>query len=85
MKSTSERYIRFYLRIPHGDGLDILRFKLEERENLLQMEKLVLKKLLWTWLGLKQQLAGTTIGTKLALPCTFIFMDGIETEFLSIE
>ena len=85
--------VGLYPSIPYADGLEALSAKLEEREDksiatedLLQMAKFVLKNNFFEFDSkIKQQISGTAFGTKFAPPCTCIFMDKFETDFLTTQ
>ena len=82
-----------YLSIPHEDGLETLRKRLNElaaseipTEDILQIAEYVLKNMFFEFDGeVKQQKLGTVIGTKFKPPFACIFMDEVETEFFKSE
>ena len=50
------------------------------------MEEFVLKNNIFKFIGnVKQQLARSTVGTKLAPPYAYIYMDEVETAFLKTK
>ena len=79
-----------YPSIPHEVGLKALREVLDKREQHtiptsepIKMADLVLKNNYFEFDGkIKQQISGTTIGTKFASPHACLFMDKIKTAFL---
>ena len=83
--------VGLYPNIPHGAGLEALRKRLNERETprvpteeLIKMADFVLKNNFFEFNGeVKRQKSGTSIGAKFAPPYAFIFMDTVETEFLT--
>ena len=82
-----------YPSISYADGLEALSAKLEEREDksidiedLLQMVKFVLKNNFFEFDSkIKQKISGTAIGTKFAPQCACIFIDKVETDFLTTQ
>ena len=80
-----------YPSMPHKDGLQALYTKLEERkdkkvssENLVDLAEFVLKNNYFEFNSdVYRQILGTAMGTKFAPPYACIFMDMVETEFLS--
>lgn len=85
--------VGLYPSIPHLDGLEALRKKLETRTNkkvatadLVNMAEFVLTNNIFEFGQLcKRQIAGTAMGTKFAPPYACIFMDILEEEFLNSE
>ena len=85
--------VGLYPSIPHDSGLKALYEKLEERNDksvptadLVNMADFVLKSNYFEFDScIKQQISGTTIGTKFALPYACIFMDKVESAFLESE
>ena len=85
--------VGLYPNIPHGAGLEALRKRLNERETprvpteeLIKMVDFVLKNNFFEFNGeVKRQKSGTAIGTKFAPPYACIFMDAVETEFLTSQ
>ena len=82
--------VGLYLSIPHDAGLKALYEKLEERSDkkvpsadLVGMAEFVLKNSFFEFDSkVKQQISGTTIGTKFVLPYVYIFMDKVEIDVL---
>ena len=82
--------VGLYPSIPHEAGLQALEEALENRnhkqiptDKLLKMAQFVLKNNFFEFNNdVFQQISGTAIGTKFALPYVCIFMDQIETNFL---
>ena len=82
--------VGLYPSIPHEPGLQALEEALENRnhkqiptDKLLKMAQFVLKNNFFEFNNdVFQQISGTAIGTKFALPYVCIFMDQIETNFL---
>ena len=76
---------------PHEDGLRALYTKLEEREDktvssesIVNLAEFVLKNNYFEFNSeVYRQISGTAMGTKFAPPYACIFMDMVETEFLS--
>ena len=90
---TAADVVGFYPRIPHSEGLDILKKQYENypnkkvsTEDIGKMADFVLKNNLFEF-GSKsyKQISGTAIGTKFAPPYACVFMDHIETEFLKTQ
>ena len=85
--------VGLYPSIPHLEGLEALRKRLEKRvhaeiptDKLVDMAKFVLENNIFEFDSRTfQQLAGTAIGTKFAPPYACIFMDELEEEFLEGE
>ena len=85
--------VGLYPSIPHGDGLEYLHSKLEERsekkipsEDLVKMAEFVLKNNYFEFNSkIKKQISGTAIGTKFAPAYACIFMDKVENDFLESE
>ena len=83
--------VGLYLSIPHEVGLQALEEALENRnhkqistDKLVKVAQFVLKNNFFKFNSdVFQQIYGTAIGTKFAPPYACIFMDQIETEFLS--
>ena len=82
--------VGLYPNIPHEVSLRALREALDKRdektiptEELLKMAEFVLKNNYFEFGNkTKQQISGTAIGTKFALPYACIFMSDLETKFL---
>ena len=82
-----------YPTMLHGAELKALRGVLDKREQytiptseLIRMVDFVLKNNYFKFNGqIKQQISGTTIGTKFVPPYTCLFMDKIETAFFEIQ
>ena len=82
--------VGLYPNIPHEVALSALREVLYKRtrkeiptENLIKMADFVLKNNFFEFdTNVYQQISGTVIGTKFALPYAGIFMDQLETKFL---
>ena len=82
--------VGLYLSIPHDAGLKALHEKLEERSDkkvpsadLVGMAEFVLKNSFFEFDSkVKQQISGTTMGTKFVLPYVYIFMDKVEIDVL---
>ena len=80
-----------YPSIPHEAGLKALKDALDNRENkpvstedLIKMARLVLQNNNFEFDGIvKQEIAGTAIGTKFAPKYACIFMDKLEADFLN--
>ena len=78
-----------YPSIPHEDGLETLRTRLDEpaaseipTEDILEMAEYVLKNVFFEFDGeVKQRKSGAAIGTRFKPPFACIFMDEVETEF----
>jgi len=85
--------VGLYPSIPHIDGLEALRVKLDTREeqkvptvDLVNMAEFVLKNNVFEFGEVcKKQVSGTAMGTKFAPPYACIFMDVLETKFLNDE
>ena len=85
--------VGIYPSIPHGAVLEALRNILNERETsrvpteeLVKMKNFVFKNNFFEFKGeVKRQKCGTTIGTKFAPPYACIFMNAVETEFLTSQ
>ena len=85
--------VGLYPSIPHEEGLKALREVLDKREQhtiptseLIRIADFVLKNNYFEFNGqVKQQIFGTAIGTKFALPYTCLFMDKTETAFLETQ
>ena len=83
--------VDLYLSIPHEAGLKALEEALENRnhkqistDKLVKMAQFVLKNNFFKFNSdVFQKISGTAIGTKFAPPYACIFMDQIETGFLS--
>ena len=81
--------VDLYPSIPHESGLSAIKEALENRarksvptNDILKMLEFVLKNNYFEFNGnVRQQLSGTAIGTKCALPYARIFMDKAETHF----
>ena len=90
---VSADVVGLFSNIPHGEGLVALRKRLNERETpraateeLIIMADFVLKNNFFEFNGeVKRQKLGTTTGFKLAPPYVCIFMDAVETEFLTSQ
>ena len=82
-----------YPSIPYETGLKALREVLDKREQhnipiskLIRMADFVLKNSYFEFNGqIKEQISGTTIGTKFAPPYACLLMDKIETAFLETQ
>ena len=82
-----------YPSIPHEAGLKALKEALNNRtnkkvstEDLVKLAKFVFKNNYFKFNGkVKQQISGTAIGTKFALPYACIFMNEVETSFLEAQ
>ena len=82
-----------YPSIPHKEGILALKSKLEEQTSLKiptnDLDKLanfVLKNNFFEFNNkMKQQISGTTIGTKFATPYAWIYTDKTETDFLKTQ
>ena len=78
--------VGLYARIPHEEGLEIIKYFLDNREdqsvsseNLYRLAKIILKhNFLELGSDMYHQLLGTAIGTKFAANYTNIFMAGLE-------
>ena len=85
--------VGLYPSIPHEAGLNSLKEALDNRgnktintEDLIKMASFVLKNNLFEFNGkVKQQVPGTTIGTKFVPTYACIFMDKIESDFLKTQ
>ena len=85
--------VTLYPSITHEDGLETLREGFVKGEDLqlpvndiVKMAEFVLKNKIFEFNGkVKQQIAGTAIGTKFAPPYACIQMDEVETEFLKTQ
>ena len=85
--------VALYPSIPHEDGLETLRERLVKSEDLkllvidiVKMTEFVLKNNIFEFdEKVKQQVAGTAIGTKFATPYACIYLDEVETEFLKMQ
>ena len=85
--------VALYPSIPHEDGLETLRERLVKSEDLkllvidiVKMTEFVLKNNIFEFdEKVKQQFAGTAIGTKFATPYACIYLDEVETEFLKMQ
>ena len=85
--------VGLYPSIPHKNGLEALRRRLNKRETfeipteeIVQMAEFVLKSNFFEFhQEVKRQKSGTAIGTKFAPPYACIFMDEVETEFLKSQ
>ena len=85
--------VTLYPSIPREDGLETLREGFVKGEDLqlpvndiVKMAEFVLKNKIFEFNGkVKQQIAGTAIGTKFAPPYACIQMDEVETEFLKTQ
>ena len=85
--------VGLYPSIPHEVGLRALREALNKRDEktiptqeLLKMEEFVLKNNYFEFgTKIKQQISGTTIGTKFAPPYECLFMSNLETKFLESQ
>ena len=85
--------VSLYPTMLHGAELKALREVLDKREQytiptgeLIRMVDFVLKNNYFKFNGqIKQQISGTTIGTKFVPPYTCLFMDKIETAFFKIQ
>ena len=86
--------VSLYPTMLHGAELKALRGVLDKREQytiptseLIRMVDFVLKNNYFKFNGqIKQQISGTTIGTKFVPPYyTCLFMDKIETAFFKIQ
>ena len=85
--------VELYPSILHETGLKALEKALKNRSNkkvstedLVKTAKFVLKKNYIEFNSkVKQQISGTTIGTKIALPYACIFMDEVEISFLEAQ
>ena len=84
--------VGLYPSIPHKAGLKAHREVLNKREKhtiptseLIRMEDFVLKNNYFEFNGkIKQQISGTSVGTKLAPPYECLFMDKIQTAFVEM-
>ena len=82
-----------YPSVPHEHGLETLRERLAKSENLklpcndiVKMAEFVLKDGIFKFNGkLKYQVEGTAIGTKFAPLYAWIYVDGVESEFLKTK
>ena len=85
--------VGLYPSIPHKEGLEALKEKLEEQSSskipssdLVKMAEFVLKNNFFEFNNqVKQQVSGTAIGTKFAPPYACIYMDKTETDFLESQ
>ena len=85
--------VALYPSIPHEDGLETLRERPVKSEDLkllvidiVKMTEFVLKNNIFEFdKKVKQQVAGTAIGTKFATPYACIYLDEVETEFLKMQ
>ena len=85
--------VGLYPGIPHKAGLKALKNAMEKREQkhiltekLINMADFVLKNNFFEFNGsVKQQVSGTTVGTKCAPTYACICMDELETEFLKTQ
>ena len=84
--------VSLYPSIPHQAGL-ALKKVLDERENkfistddIVKMAEFVLKNNYFQFNDkVKQQISGSTIGTKFAPTYACVFMDQVETDFLRAQ
>ena len=91
--SVTADVLGLYPSIAHEARLKALREVLDKREQytiptseLIRMADFVLKNNYFEFNGqIKQQIAGTAIGTKFAPPYACLFIDEIETAFLEIQ
>ena len=85
--------VGIYQSISHKEGILALKSKLEEQtsskiptNNLAKLAEFVPKNNFFEFNNeIKQQISGTAIGTKFAPPCTCIYMDKPETDFLKTQ
>ena len=85
--------VGLYPSIPHNKGISALKQELEEQRStkipnndLVKLAEFVLENDLFEFNDkVKQQISGTTTGTKFAPPYACIYMDKIETDFLKSE
>ena len=82
----------FYPTIPYEAGLQALEEALENRnhkqistDKLIKMAQFVLKNNFFKSNNVFQQISGTAVGTKFALPYACIFMDQILTKYLTSQ
>ena len=79
--------------IPHSEGISALKQKIEEQpsakiptNDLVKLAEFVLKNNLFEFNEkAKQQISGTTIGTKFPRPYACIYKDKTETDFLKTQ
>ena len=85
--------VSLYPSIPHQAGLEALKKVFDERENkfistddVVKMAEFVLKNNYFQFNDkVKQQISGTTIGTKFPPTYACVFMNQVETDFLRAQ